>query len=158
MKFTAIRYLQLLARRGGTNRVPFGIFVLCVNGSRHISRNFYILKTQALRLVVPYQTASGGWYIVVGIANRARAGRTGVGILVGRNFLIYRHVQTSSRAYKASTRIGHGSSFLGVQQSECDVNQNHLERVRAPLKKFKENSQIVVRNMAADRKCGQQAK
>jgi len=108
---------------------------------------------QALRLV-PYQTASGGWNIVVGIANRVRAGRTGVRILVGGSFLIYRHVQIIS----ASTAIGTGISFLGVQQPERDVNQSHLERVRAPLKKFKKKSEIVVRNMAAGRKCGQQAK
>jgi len=115
------------------------------------------LKIQALRLVLPYQTASGGWDIVVGIANRVCAGRTGVGILVGGSFLIYRHVQTSSGAYKAFTAVGTGSSFLGVQQTERDVNQSHLEQVRAPLKKFKEKSEIVLRNMAAGCNCGQQA-
>ena len=131
---------------------------LYVDGRRPRFRNFYIIKIQALRLILPYQTASGGWDIVVGIANRLRAGRTGVGILVGGSFPIYRHVQTSSEAYTASTAIGTGSSFLGVQQPERDVNHSHLERVWAPLKIFKEKLEIVVRNMAAVHKCRQQAK
>jgi hypothetical protein len=97
--------------------------------------------------------ASGGWDIVVGIASRLRAGRTGVLIPFGGSFLIYRHVQTSSGDYAASPSMGTGSSFLGAQQPERDVDQSRRERVRAPLKKFKgENiAESVIRNMAADR-------
>jgi hypothetical protein len=84
---------------------------------------------------------SGGLHeghAVVGIANRIRAGRTGVLIPVGGSFLIYRHVQTSSGVYTPPTAIGTGCSFLGAQQPQRDVNQSHRERVRTPLKIFKE--------------------
>ena len=62
----------------------------------------------------------------VGIANRLRAGRTGVPISIGE-FLVSKHVQTGPRAHPSSTSTGTsfpGVGGVGVNQPERDFDHS----------------------------------